>query len=350
MDEALGAVSQAKAAQDRTALSRLLFEAAGTARERVVVQTHRSFCSDGVMQYPFFRNILALRVNEVLGLHEELDNNGEKRLNVAPGEERGLTRLTEVYRELSRKSDQDAPENYSDVLGKKLSLAEHRLIDALVAFASKVLFLANHEGLASPPGTPGLLLGGAEKLNRGLFGDFLTDYGLYRFLNSELAERRKQQYVRVLQAVGNTILFSANELRERGRYRERGLEQVSAEVAAVNAVYATEPQKVLNDLVDELRREQEIAQRQHDEATARKTAIEGQLGRATPPKTGLHLEEEKVQALADIGNKMEQLKAESTRLETAIGKWKRWSGSGRTPTKAKKRPKRWRTPISIERG
>jgi hypothetical protein len=169
---------------------------------------------------------------------------------------------------------------------------ERKLLDALVEFAQKLLFLANHEGLSSPPGTSGLILGGAEKINRGLFGDSLTDSGLYRLFGSGLAEYRKQQYVRVLQAVGNSILFSANELRERDRYRDMSKEKVRAEVSAVKAVYSPDPQRILNDLVKELRSEQEIAKKQHDEATARKTVIDGQLGNADNPKTGLWLVEE----------------------------------------------------------
>lgn len=169
---------------------------------------------------------------------------------------------------------------------------EKKLLDALVEFAQKLLFLANHEGLSSPPGTSGLILGGAEKINRGLFGDSLTDAGLYGIFGSGLAENRKQQYVRVLQAVGNSILFSANELRERERYGEQSKNKVQAEVAAVRAAYSPDPVKILRDLIHELRREQVIAQKQFDEATAQKAAIDGQIGSSNNPRTGLRLAED----------------------------------------------------------
>lgn len=168
---------------------------------------------------------------------------------------------------------------------------EKKLLDALVEFAQKLLFLANHEGLSSPPGTSGLILGGAEKINRGLFGDSLTDAGLYGIFGSGLAENRKQQYVRVLQAVGNSILFSANELRERKRYRDQSKDKVQAEVAAVKAAYSPDPVKILSDLLHELRREQVFAQNQLGEATAQKATIEGQIGSSNNPKTGLRLAE-----------------------------------------------------------
>lgn len=163
--------------------------------------------------------------------------------------------------------------------GNRDSHDARKLLDALVEFAQKVLFLANHEGLASPPATSGLILGGAEKLTRGLFGDAAVGSASKQsFLlgTSRVPEIRKQQYVRVLQAVGNTILFSANELREQERYRDLSLKRASAEVNAMKTVYSPDPQEILNDLVDELRREQDRAQKQRDEATAQKAAIDGQ--------------------------------------------------------------------------
>lgn len=53
--------------------------------------------------------------------------------------------------------------------------SENELIDALVEFSSNVLFLANHEGLISPPRTKGLFISGAENIGRSLFGDDLID-------------------------------------------------------------------------------------------------------------------------------------------------------------------------------
>lgn len=171
---------------------------------------------------------------------------------------------------------------------------QRRLLDGLVEFAQKLLFLANHDSLASPPGTEGLIVGGGKNILRGLFGDdAIAGYEKTSVIGqSHAPQAMTKRYVRVLQAVGNSILFSANELRERDRYRDLSKKRVPAEVAAVNEVYSTDPRKGLHDLVQELRREQEIAQKQHDEAADRKKEIEAQLGSATSSKTGLHLEEE----------------------------------------------------------
>ena len=243
------------------------------------------FCP--ITEYQFFRNTMAVNVNVVLGLYEELDGDGQKVRRVLPGETRGLTGLTEGYQYASRMADQATGSTDKSIAKNAREQAEHRLIDALVEFATKVLFLANHEGLASPPGTPGLILGGVEKLSRGLMGDFLTDKSMYTFFNSGLAETKKQQYVRVLQAVGNSILFSANELRERNRYEYESRRKVDAEVTAANSVFSPNPRKVVEDLLQELQQEKEQAQKQLVEATARRDDLKSELGQDTPA-SGLH--------------------------------------------------------------
>jgi hypothetical protein len=252
------------------------------------------FCSDDTKKYNFFQKSLAVRVNQVLGLYEELDSDGMIiETKVDDKDARGLHWLTKIYGKSSGASDHEG------IKDDEKRQAEHRLIDALVEFSAKVLFLANHEGLASPPGTPGLLLGGAEKLNRGLFGDFLTDHSMYALFNSELAETKKQQYVRVLQAVGNSILFSANELRERKRHASAGVNKVKAEVAAVNLSYSLQPGTVLANLLTELQAEKDNADNKLVKATARKAIIAAQIGSSTSPLTGLRADEKTAKDLLD---------------------------------------------------
>ncbi|HMS84515.1 MAG TPA: hypothetical protein PKD12_12755 [Nitrospira sp.] len=260
------------------------------------------FCSKEVLGYPYFSNVMAVRVNEVLGLYETLDEQGGKirptdmldqqREKILPTNMKaGLTYRIDHYLKQSLELDHSIQENHYKY-HKLLVDAEHELIDALVEFASKVLFLANHEGLLSPPDTPGLILGGAEKLNRGLFGDFITDRSMYAFLNSDLVRDKQHQYVRVLQAVGNSILFSANELRERERYREQGQKKVDAEVNAANWVYSPSPTKVFDDLLRELELQKIVAQTELTTARTQKAQIGAQIGSAVAPKSGLHLKKE----------------------------------------------------------
>ncbi|CUS35406.1 exported hypothetical protein [Candidatus Nitrospira nitrosa] len=213
---------------------------------------------------------------------------------------RGIHALTEVY----LKSHDGRISETSD------DKDETKLLEALVEFAQKILFLANHEELVSPPSTNGLLLGGAEYLARGLLGDKLIDLAYTK----TLPEYRNRSYVRVLQAVGNTILFSANELLERDRYREQGQKKVAAEVAAASSVYSPDPKKVLDDLLKDLENDRQAAQRTLADANARKAEIETRLGNPTAnPKTGLYGEKDKTttvlsQAETDLNNYRNSLK------------------------------------------
>lgn len=244
-------------APQKSGIANVLVEAANKANPQRIVRLglNRSFIEDRKLE----------------GSPELFDFVDDVSRKVAQGFERGrlpdgLHTLTEAFLK-SHDGNTDTGDSHD----------EKKLLDALVEFAQKLLFLANHEGLSSPPGTSGLILGGAEKINRGLFGDSLTDAGLYGLFGSGLAERRKQQYVRVLQAVGNSILFSANELRERERYRDLSQKKVRAEVAAVNSTYSADPKKVLEDLLEELKAEQAIVNQKVSVARVRKTILEKEL-------------------------------------------------------------------------
>jgi hypothetical protein len=268
----------------------------------------------------FFTHAHARRVNDILLLYEDLDEKGEvmdQRNNCddkvakqdrAKLDARVATKgLDSLFKKPSIKNTKDgcptSPANEgADVSQHTLS---HEQLEKLVEFAQKVLFVANHDGLLTPPSWSGLVVGGLSDLNRALFGDALTDYKFspYRLFQLDALDAKRTQYVRVLQAVGNSILFSANELRERERYQDQSKDKVRAEVAAVKEVYSPDPQKILDDLTGELRREQVIAQNQLGEATAQKAVIDGQLGSALSRKTGLRLVE---QTVLDERTKAEQ--------------------------------------------
>ena len=192
----------------------------------------------------------------------------------------GIHTLTEKYLEAHDQVKDTRPWPNTEDPDEKIQ--EQRLLDALVEFAEKVRFLANHESLASPPVASGLVLGGVDNLARGLLGD---DNRVSPLINDQLDESKKQRYVRVLQAVGNSILFSANELRERDRHREQGQKKVTAEVMAARAVYSPDPAKVITDLLAELEHDKQAAQTALDDARARKKKLEAD-------KTGLHAKQD----------------------------------------------------------
>lgn len=212
----------------------------------------------------------------------------------------GIHTLTETYlqahdRATEMRTSPDTEERAKTKIDEEIH--QRRLLDALVEFAEKVRFLANHEGLVSPPPTSGLILGGAEKFTRGLLGDRITDHSIYGVLGLGLAETKQQRYVRVLQAVGNSILFSANELREKDRHREEGQKKVAAEVMAAKSVYSPDPAKVITDLLTELEHDRQVSEIAIDEASARKNKVVADIGNSTVPKTGLYGEKDKAEGL-----------------------------------------------------
>ncbi|CUS39977.1 hypothetical protein [Candidatus Nitrospira nitrificans] len=192
----------------------------------------------------------------------------------------GLHTLTERYLQLHNGAG-----NGADINEQK------QLLESLVEFAQKILFLANHEGLASPPGSDGLIVGGGKGILRGLLGDeFMDGYEKSTlFGQPHVPKAMTRRYVRVLQAIGNSILFSANELRERDRYREQGQKKVVAEVTAAKSIYSPDPAKVLTDLLTELEHDKQAAQTVLDDANARKPTVAEQRRRlAEQQNTATH--------------------------------------------------------------
>lgn len=226
--------------------------------------------------YKFFKNNLAMRANEVLCLYEDKCSLARR--------DTGLDSMTGEY--LNHRNAQSSD---------GATESEKELFDALVEFSSNVLFLANHEGLISPPRTKGLFIAGAENIGRSLFGDELIDNlfttrSLYAG-TPNVPEAKRLQYVRVLQAVGNSILFSVNELRERTKHHEASRIKVTAEVASANLSRSPDPRKVLDDLLKELQQESGNAEKKLAEATDQQVAVTAQIGSFTPPLTGLSADE-----------------------------------------------------------
>lgn len=140
---------------------------------------------------------------------------------------------------------------------------EHKeeLIKSLVQFGAKILFLANHEGLSAANETRGLIAGGVGSLSRSLFGDTVTEnFSPMAWWDNiqgkgTLAARKRLQYVRILQAVGNSILLSANELREQQEARKGGNVRAKAELTALQETLVKDPFKVFANLVHDLEEE-----------------------------------------------------------------------------------------------
>ena len=80
---------------------------------------------------------------------------------------------------------------------------QERLFDALTRFAEKVLFMANRVKLFAPETS------------------LLDEFKTFILPNRPTKNAEIEKYVRVLQSVGNTILFQVDELKNRNSYEKR---------------------------------------------------------------------------------------------------------------------------------
>lgn len=140
--------------------------------------------------------------------------------------DKGLETLIEEY--LKQGSVYDPNDN-------ELRCARQRLSDALVGFAEKLLFVANNRSLMSPPkGDSGLLLGTVLGVYRLLLGetfiDWMRDFGAIPYLPEDT-----EQYTRILQAVGNSILVQADALHQERKHREQLKDHYEKEEAILRA-------------------------------------------------------------------------------------------------------------------
>jgi len=138
----------------------------------------------------------------------------------------GLEGLIEAYLE-AHEQPRETPHRDDDEERELESL-----LDALARFAQKVLVIANFEGLFGEDGGP---------------------------------KEDERRYIRVLQAIGNSILSQVDELRHRAGHRRRGRTARPFESAALDAVLNPTPNEVLQDTIDRYRGGAEDRKNQADQ-------------------------------------------------------------------------------------
>jgi len=106
--------------------------------------------------------------------------------------------------------------NPTDAADRTRKRSQDALLFQLVGFAEKLLFLANNNGLISDP---------------------------------RRSPWRFDRYVLVLQAVGNSILMQADELRQRGTHDSGLTRAAGRERRAVELAYSAEPRQVIEELL-----------------------------------------------------------------------------------------------------
>jgi hypothetical protein len=164
-----------------------------------------------------------------------------------------------------------------DPSDEKLQCVRKQLSDALVRFAKKLLFLANNRSLISPPKDPGLVTGTLDILSRGLFGErikgFATDLVGW-------SEAGTNQYTRILQAVGNSIVVQADALHQEKIHEEESKDHIESEIYAVNHTLHQSPSDVIDRLLEALRASLNARTGEHENAKDKQSAAEEELDRA----------------------------------------------------------------------
>jgi hypothetical protein len=163
----------------------------------------------------------------------------------------GLETVIETYLE--------AVQTASGQETEEVLTARQKLIDELVHFAEKLIFLGNHERLINAPTAGGGILG---IYNNVLIRNIAESIPIKDFYGEGTS-----RYIQVFQAIGNSILVQADELRHRVEHGKRLKDRRMAEVSALFGWYDRDADKILDDLVEGLR-----AERKTREAAARQGA------------------------------------------------------------------------------
>jgi hypothetical protein len=132
----------------------------------------------------------------------------------------GIESLTERYLgQAYRFQNSNAPEDNLAV-----GRARDQLLDELIRFAQKILFIANNETFF-----------GADR--EGLFGD------TYRAVKGFLADgyESRESFVDLMQAVGNSILNQVDEIRQQERYKTENLRRRDTELRAYERLFVQFP-------------------------------------------------------------------------------------------------------------
>lgn len=119
--------------------------------------------------------------------------------------------------------------------GRDASVEIHRLRDALVRFAQKMLFVADYDSLLSRDN-----------------GKQSDDFDIS---DDPDVDKRIREYTQVLQAVGNSILLQANELQARKTHRKSLKDGVDRAWYGVSQVLDGTPQQTIGAVIDALEAE-----------------------------------------------------------------------------------------------
>ena len=211
----------------------------------------------------------------------------------------GIASLSKAYGEMINSSPPHTR------LTKDHRLLEQRLHNTLVHFAQKVLIIGNFDVLTDLP-QQSVPLQELSSAVRSIF---------YHSENQKKRDIEKQnRYSSVLQAIGNSILIQADELRARREHEDRLAARTGEELLAFEAALTKSAPQVMADLIRGL--EADLA-----DILKKTQAVDSQLSQATTDKQGAtQLLEQKSAAHSSVsttvGTKLTGLNQERDALRT----------------------------------
>lgn len=191
----------------------------------------------------------------------------------------GLDRLTENY--LTLQSNRHGEER-----SQELEQAERNLHRELVGFAEKVLFLAN---------------------NLPLFD---------LFTGSDSRQDLDPKYGQILQAVGNSILGQADELRQRASHRDRLKKQAGAEIEAFRASLSPAASTIFQTLISGLKADIGRSTAAANSLNMRKTDL------ANQKESSKQLVDEKIRLKDAASSRQATLKTAQVKIEGRVARIK----------------------------
>ncbi len=215
-----------------------------------------------------------------------------------------------------------------------IHIKQEQLINALIRFASKLLPIANYTTLISPLEEKGLLDNTVDITRRGLLGNEkgtnekgtnengavcdvmnLSARGIVgKTLDSSLSllfgkstpPGNEDSYIRVLQAVGNSILTQANELITVKGYKKQLKDHYATELEALKRSLKIDPKITLDNLIKSLEQDVTDANEKAEKLTVDKKKMEE--AKAVAQKAKVDAEKNVIKAKAEVDDLEKQLK------------------------------------------
>lgn len=133
------------------------------------------------------------------------------------------------------------------------NIAVDRLSEALILFAQKLVYITNNELLFADDEKPTLLARASEISEAWKSGDFSAQW-VAQYESRTRENKQWENYISVLQALGNTILVHANDLQRQTERDELHVDRSASLSGAVQQAFQPEPSATVDGILYRLTR------------------------------------------------------------------------------------------------